>query len=105
MKRLWPLILIIPGVVFAADTEFSLVIKNHRFQPTEVTVPAGKKIRLKIESQDSTPEEFESHVLNREKVISGNSSAVILIGPLSPGRYKFVGEFHEKTAQGVIVAQ
>ena len=105
MKRLWPLILIIPGVVFAADTEFSLVIKNHRFQPTEVTVPAGKKIRLKIENQDPTPEEFESHVLNREKVISGNSSAVILIGPLSPGRYKFVGEFHEKTAQGVIVAQ
>jgi len=105
MKRLWPLILIIPGVVFAADTEFSLVIKNHRFQPTEVTVPAGKKIKLKIENQDSTPEEFESHVLNREKVISGNSSAVILIGPLSPGRYKFVGEFHEKTAQGVIVAQ
>ena len=105
MKRLWPLILIIPGVVFAADTEFSLVIKNHRFQPTEVTVPAGKKIKLKIQNQDSTPEEFESHVLNREKVISGNSSAVILIGPLSPGRYKFVGEFHEKTAQGVIVAQ
>lgn len=105
MKRLLPLCLFLPVVALAADAEYSLVIKEHRFQPMEITVPAGTKIKLKIENQDATPEEFESHSLNREKVISGNASAVIFIGPLSPGRYQFIGEFHEKTAQGVIVAQ
>lgn len=105
MKRLLPLVLLLPVTALAADAEYSLVIKDHRFQPAEISVPAGTKIKLKIENQDATPEEFESHALNREKVIAGNASAVIFIGPLSPGRYQFIGEFHEKTAQGVIVAQ
>jgi hypothetical protein len=48
---------------------------------------------------------FESHSLNREKVIAPNAKATIFVGPLKPGRYPFVGEFHEKTAKGVIVAE
>jgi hypothetical protein len=89
----------------AADPEFQLVIKNHRFEPTEVKVPAGKKVKLIVHNQDPTPEEFESHVLNREKVIPGGAKATILIGPLKPGRYPFFGEFNEKTAQGVVIAE
>lgn len=94
-----------PFGALAADADFTLVIQDHRFQPAELTVPAEKKIRLKIENLDVTPEEFESHALNREKVIAGKSSATILIGPLKPGRYPFYGEFNEKTAIGAIVAQ
>lgn len=89
----------------AGEPEFKLVIENHRFTPETVNVPAGKKVKLVIENRDSTPEEFESHALNREKVIAGKSSASIFIGPLKPGEYKFVGEFNEKTAKGVIVAK
>ncbi|PWB46884.1 MAG: hypothetical protein C3F18_12335 [Nitrosomonadales bacterium] len=89
----------------AADNEYRLIIQDHRFQPAELVVPAGKKIRLAVENRDATPEEFESHDLNREKVIAGKSAASIFIGPLAPGRYRFYGEFNEKTAQGVIVAQ
>src|SRR5436190_24085429 len=89
----------------AADDEFRLVIQDHKFQPAEVVIPAGKKVKLIIENRDSTPEEFESHALNREKVIAGKATATVFIGPLKPGRYPFVGEYNEKTAQGVIVAQ
>ncbi len=89
----------------AADDEFKLVIENHKFEPSEVTIPAGKKIKLIVENRDATPEEFESHALNREKVIAGKSTATILIGPLKPGSYPFVGEYNEKTAKGVIVAK
>jgi plastocyanin len=89
----------------AADDEIRVVIENHVFQPTEVLVPAGKKIRLVVENRDATPEEFESHVLNREKVIAGKSTATIFIGPLTPGRYPFTGEYNEKTAKGVIVVK
>ena len=61
----------------AADPELLLVIKNHRFEPTELKVPAGQRVKLTVHNQDSTPEEFESHKLNREKVIPGGAKAVI----------------------------
>ena len=90
----------------AEDVEATLVIDAlHRFQPDSLTVPAGKKIKLTVENRDVAAEEFESFPLNREKVIAGNSKAIIYIGPLQPGRYPFIGEFHADTAHGVIVAQ
>jgi plastocyanin len=92
-------------VTHAADPEVTLVIKNHRFEPAEVKVPAGQKIKLVVDNQDATPEEFESHSLNREKVIPGGQKATIFIGPLKPGRYGFFGEYNEKTAQGTVVAE
>ena len=93
------------GPAFADDETVALVIQDHRFEPAELVVPAGKKVKLVVENRDATPEEFESFELNREKVIAGKSSATIWIGPLKPGRYPFVGEFNDKTARGVIVAK
>jgi plastocyanin len=89
----------------AADPEFTLVIRDHIFQPAELRIPAGKKVKLVIDNQDATAEEFESHALNREKVIPPKSKGVVFIGPVKAGRYPFVGEFHEKTAKGVIIAE
>jgi hypothetical protein len=89
----------------AADDEYKLVIKDHRFQPAEITIPSGKKVRLLVENQDATPEEFESHELNREKVVSGHGSITVFVGPLDPGRYPFFGEFNPATAQGAIIAK
>ena len=99
------LLLAFPVTAFAADIEVKLVIANHRFQPSTVNVPTGQKIKLVIENRDATPEEFDSHALNREKVIPAKSTASIYIGPLAPGNYPFVGEFNEKTANGVVVAK
>ncbi len=89
----------------AADTEVMLVIKNHRFEPAELKVPAGQRVKLVLHNQDATPEEFESHSLNREKVIPGGTKASIFIGPLKPGRYPFYGEYNEATAKGAVVAE
>ena len=102
--------LLFPLASYAADADhkpndYKLVINDHRFQPAELTIPSGTKIRLSVENQDATPEEFDSHELNREKAIAGHSTATIYIGPLDPGRYPFTGEFHSATAQGVIIAQ
>jgi len=105
MNRLLLVSLLIPLAAYADDGSYTLVIKDNRFLPAEITIPSGRKIRLKVENQDATPEEFESHALNREKVIAGHSTATIHIGPVAPGRYPFFGEFNEATAQGVIVAQ
>jgi hypothetical protein len=89
----------------AAETEFSITLHDHRFVPPEVVVPSGVKFKLVIDNQDATAEEFESFSLNREKVIFPNTKAVVFLGPLKPGRYEFIGEFNQKTAAGVLVAQ
>lgn len=95
----------LPVLAAAAPPEVSLAIKDHRFVPSEVKVPAGQKVKLVVDNQDATPEEFESHELHREKVIAAHSKATIFIGPLKPGRYQFSGEFHEATAKGVVIAE
>ena len=104
-KLIATLFLAFSVTAFAADIEVKLVIENHRFQPSTVSVPVGQKIKLVIENRDATPEEFDSHALNREKVIPAKSTASIYIGPLAAGSYPFVGEFNEKTANGIIVAK
>ena len=94
-----------PRPAHAADPEFTLSIKDHRFVPAELTVPAGQKVRLSIENQDPTPEEFESYDLNREKVVPGNGRIVVFVGPLKPGKYEFFGEFNQATARGWLIAK
>ena len=89
----------------AADDGIVLSIRDHRFEPAEVAVPAGRKVKLLVTNRDATPEEFESHALDIEKVIPGGATATITIGPLDAGRYEFVGEFHEDSAKGAIVAK
>lgn len=92
------------GAALAEGAEYRLVLKDHRFSPAELSVPSGQKIKLVVENQDATPEEFESHSLQREKIVPGNGSISVNVGPLKPGRYEFFGEFNEKTARGWLVA-
>ena len=105
---LFPLIAVLislSGATFAADNEVALIIKDHRFEPAVIKVAAGQKIKLLVHNQDASAEEFESHELGREKIIPGGAKAIIFIGPLRPGRYPFYGEFNDKTAQGVVIAE
>lgn len=104
-------ILLVAAVLFnsiaaqATEAEFAIVIKDHKFEPAEVRVPSGQKIRLVVKNEDKTSEEFESKPLKREKIIQGGAAATIAIGPLKSGSYPFFGEFHEATAKGVIIAE
>jgi plastocyanin len=93
------------GPAHADALEIGLAIKNNRFEPVEIRVPAGRKVRLIVSNLDTTAEEFESHELNREKLIAAGANAVIYIGPLEAGRYPFFGEFHEATARGAVIAE
>ena len=89
----------------ATMPEYTLTIKNHLFSPAELTIPANTKVKLIVVNQDPTAEEFESHELNREKVVTGNASISVYIGPLKAGSYPYFGDFHQATAKGVIVAK
>jgi plastocyanin len=109
MKKLIALFVLSLAAVhaMAAADEFTLTIKDHAFAPKELKLPAGKKIKLLVVNQDATPAEFESKPLGREKIIPGKSTAIINLGPLQPGRYGFVEEYHETeaAAQGTIVVE
>jgi Cupredoxin-like domain len=91
--------------VLAEDLEALVIIKNHRFEPAEIKVPANQRIKLVVHNQDNTPEEFDSRKLSREKLIPANSKIAIFIGPLKPGRYEFLGEYNVNTATGVVIAE
>ncbi len=89
----------------AATKEIRIIIKDHKFIPSELKISAGEKVRLIIVNEDPTPEEFESYDFNREKIVSGNSQIKIFVGPLKPGIYKFFGEFNMDTAQGRLIVE
>jgi len=100
------IILLLSGVVslaFADDPAYNIKISKNLFYPDAITVPAGIRFKLIIENEDSSPEEFDSFELNREKVIMGNATATLYIGPLQVGSYPFFGEFNPETAQGKII--
>lgn len=97
--------MLIPLNSYAAPPVFEILIKDHLFYPDELVIPANTKVKLLVKNQDATPEEFESYELNREKVIPGNTQAIIFVGPLPPGIYPFFGEFFPKTAQGKIIVK
>ena len=82
-----------------------LVFHNHRFEPDRIQVPANTKFQLHVKNTDDTADEFESVDLNREKLVTPGQSITVFLGPLSPGEYKFFGDFHQDTAQGVLVAK
>ena len=85
--------------------EFTVTIKDHKFTPTELRVPANKRVSIVVSNEDPTPEEFESNELNREKIVVGNGTITVFLGPLDAGRYPFFGDFHQETAQGVLIAK
>jgi len=98
--------LALAGLAVADESpSFEIVIKDHKFQPSTLEVPANTKVKLVVKNQDPTPEEFESYELNREKIIAGNSQGIVFIGPLDPGTYPFFGDFNQATAQGKIIAK
>jgi plastocyanin len=83
----------------------TIAIRNHRFEPAEIHVPAGKRIVLTVVNADPLSEEFDSTALKVEKVIAGGSEGAVRLRPLDPGRYPFIGEYHADTAQGILVAE
>lgn len=95
-----------PVISIAAEQNtYTIVIKNHKFEPDSLIIPTGQRVKVVIDNQDPTPEEFESYELSREKVVGAGKQVSVYIGPLKSGSYGYYGEFHRITAQGTIVAE
>ncbi len=99
------ILFLLPTYASADMATYDLRIVDHKFIPPVLRVRAHEKFKLIVKNEDTTPEEFESHDLNREKIIPGKSEASFYIGPLNPGSYHFFGEFNEDSAKGDMIAE
>ncbi len=83
------------GAALAADAPtYTITLSNHGVAPATLTVPAGERVKLHIKNTRSQPSEFESAELSREKVVPGGTTLDLWIGPLKPGKYKYIDEFN-----------
>src|SRR5215468_7652399 len=82
----------------------AISVKDHRFQPSQITAPANRPISIKVKNLDAAPMEFESVSLRVEKVIAAGSEGVVNVRALAPGRYEFFDDFHQQT-RGTLVVQ
>ncbi len=98
-------VVVAAGAAAARADDYVVTIKDHRFTPAEIKVPANQRVIITVINEDATAEEFDSGALKVEKVVAGKSKGTVRIGPLKPGRYPFIGEYNEATAKGIVVAE
>lgn len=98
-------LLSIASTAIAEPAPIKVLLKDHRFSPSEILAPANAPLVIALTNADPTPEEFDSPALKVEKVVPGGQTGLVRIRPLAPGRYPFSGEYNAKTAQGVVVVK
>jgi hypothetical protein len=82
-----------------------LTLKDHRFTPTELHVPANAPIVIEVLNQDDSAEEFECPTFGIEKVIPGGRGGKVRLHTGAPGRIPIQGEYHADTAQGILIVE
>jgi plastocyanin len=99
-----PMAAAVASGALAGTPTVTLTLKDHRFDPAAFNVPVGQKVRIVLINKDAAAEEFDSHDLRVEEVVTPMGQISFDIGPLKPGAYSFMGEFHAATAQGKVTA-
>jgi hypothetical protein len=94
---------LLAGSAMAQQASVSVSVKNGQFQPREIRAPANAPLTLTVKNLDAKPMEFESVSLRVEKVVPGNSSGLVRIRALSPGRYQFFDDFNPSNIGMLVV--
>lgn len=96
---------LLAGGVQAADLHtVSLEMRDGVLVPPRIEVPAGTRFKIIVRNTGTTPVEFESIPLRKEKVLAPGAESFVVVHPLKPGEYGFFDDFHQE-AQGVVVAR
>jgi hypothetical protein len=88
----------------AQTAEINITVKDKKFNPATITVPADKPFKLIVQNSDSAAMEIESHNPRFEKVIAGGTKAVVNMKPLKAGTYEFYDDFN-KSNKGKIISK
>src|SRR3954471_23547422 len=83
---------------------FRIEMKDGAISPSRLTVPANRPFKLEINNAGSTPAEFESLTLHKEKVLPAATESSMVFRRLEPGEYDFFDDFHPGL-KAVLVAE
>jgi hypothetical protein len=97
----------LPSAAGLADDmpAFRIELKDGTITPMQLEVPANKDIKLEVANTGTTPVEFESKQLRKEKVLGPGVTSVIVIRSLDPGEYQFFDEFHPEAGNATLIAK
>lgn len=94
---------------FAATAQelpaFQIVMKDGRFSPERLEVPAGKRFKLVLKNEGRGPAEFENLSMRVEKVLAPGVTSFVVLPALRPGEYRFVDEFRPQSGSLTIIAK
>jgi heme/copper-type cytochrome/quinol oxidase subunit 2 len=85
--------------------EYVITLKDQQFTPSDLVIPAGQKVQITVKNADARAAEFESHDLNREKIIAAGGQVKLFVGPVNAGTYTYFDEFNAEKAKGTITAK
>lgn len=95
------LAVVLSSAAYADD--YTLTLKDHKFTPENMVIPADQKVKIIVKNQSDITAEFESSDFNREKIVEAGSEITVFIGPLSAGSYGYFDDFHRETTGTIIV--
>jgi len=84
---------------------FTIEFHDGQVSPQRLEVPANKRFKIELRNTGTTPAEFESNELRKEKVLAPNSSSILVFRTLDPGEYPFFDDFHPEAPKAVLVAK
>ncbi len=84
---------------------YELTLKAAAFDKSEIKVPAGKPFIIKFNNLNAAPAELESKELRVEKLAAGNSSIVVRVKAVEPGKYLVVDEYQEDVAKTYVIVE
>jgi hypothetical protein len=93
------------GVARADDPSFKIDFKDGAVAPTRLEVPASTRFVLVLTNSGTTPAEFESVELHKEKVLAPGVTSTLVFRSLDPGEYDFFDDFHPGRPTAVLVAK
>jgi hypothetical protein len=89
-------------IALANEKSVEIIAEDGKFTPSNIELKSSDIITLVIVNKGKDAEEFESIDLKKEKIVLPGKTIKVKIGSLKPGVYKFFGDFHPMTAQGLI---
>ncbi|ODT20318.1 MAG: hypothetical protein ABS35_20020 [Kaistia sp. SCN 65-12] len=89
----------------ADEPTFRIEFRDGVITPLTLEVPADMRFRIELSNVGTTPVEFESVELRKEKVLGPGNETVMVIRRLAPGSYDFFDDFHLDMPHAVLVAR
>ena len=81
---------------------FRIEMKDGAIIPDRLEVPANTRFKILIANIGTTPVEFESLELKREKAVAPGDEVPLVFRRLDPGTYDFFDDFHPGTKATLI---